>query len=77
MVAIVSIMETTTIQLSREMREKIASFGNKNDTFDAILRRIYDLAAREHFREFMMSAEGFISIDEAREELDKKWPEKH
>ena len=66
-------METTTIQLSREMRERLASFGSKNDTFDVILRRIYDLAVKEQLRDFLMSAPGFISIDEAIERHNEKW----
>ena len=67
-------METTTIQLSREVKEQLASFGSKGDTFDIILRRVYAFAVKEQLREFLMSGEGFISIDEARKELDKKWP---
>jgi len=67
-------METTTIQLSREVKEQLASFGSKGDTFDTILRRVYAFAVKEQLRDFLMSSEGFISIDEARKELDKKWP---
>jgi len=67
-------MERTTIQLSKEMKEQLASFGNKNDTFETILRRVYNLAVKEQLRDFLMSSEGFISIDEARKELNKKWP---
>ena len=64
----------TTIQLSNEMKEKLGTFGSKGETYDAILRRIYELAVKEHLREFLMSSEGCISIDEARKELNKKWP---
>ena len=67
-------MEITTIQLSKETKEQIASFGNKNDTFDVILKRIYGLAVKEQFRNFMMSAPGFIPIDEAIKEAEEKWP---
>ena len=64
----------TTIQLSEEMKEKIASFGSKNETYEKILERIYDMAFKEHLREFLMSDENTISIEEARKELDEKWP---
>lgn len=67
-------MDITTIQLSKEMKEKIASFGLKGESYDKILRRVYSLAVKEQLREFLMSDEGTISIDEARKELDKKWP---
>ncbi len=67
-------MGTTTIQLSTEVRDKISSFGLKGDSYDTILQRIYALAIKEQLRQFLMSDEGFISIEEARKELDKKWP---
>lgn len=65
-------MEITTIQLSKQLKEKIASFGAKNETFEIILRRLYDLAVKEQLRDFLMSSEGFISIDEAIERHKQK-----
>lgn len=67
-------MEITTIQLSKETKEKISSFGTKGESYDDIIRRIYALAVKEQLRNFLMSDEGYISIEEARKELDKKWP---
>jgi hypothetical protein len=67
-------MDTTTIQLSKEMRDKISSFGIKGESYDAILQRIYALAVKEQLRAFMLSSENTISIAEARKELNKKWP---
>ncbi len=67
-------MKITTIQLSNETKEKIASFGVKGESYDDILKRIYSLAVKGQVREFLMSDEGYISIEEARKELDKKWP---
>ncbi|MEK6888779.1 MAG: hypothetical protein AABW80_01590 [Nanoarchaeota archaeon] len=64
----------TTIQLSEEMKKKIASFGSKEETYEQILERIYSLAVKEHLRMFLMSDENTISIQEARARLDKKWP---
>ncbi len=67
-------METTTIQLSKETKEKIASFGIKGESYDEILKRIYSLAVKEQLKEFLLSSEGTISIEEAKKELNKKWP---
>jgi len=67
-------MGITTIQLSDEMKKKIASFGTKEETYEQILERIYDLAFRENLNRFMMSSEGFISLDEFEKEVKKKWP---
>jgi len=64
----------TTIQLSEEMKKKIASFGVKGESYDEILNRIYKLAVREQLRVFLMDDKGTISIEEARKELNKKWP---
>ena len=67
-------MEITTIQLSKETKDKISSFGTKGESYDEILRRIYSLAVKEQLKEFLMSSENTISIEEARKELSKKWP---
>lgn len=67
-------MNTTTIQLSNETKEKIASFGQKGESYDTIIRRIYSFAVKEQLRAFLLSSEGTISIEEARKELNKKWP---
>ncbi len=66
-------MDITTIQLSKETKKKIASFGLKGESYEDILKRIYNLAVKEQIKEFLMSDEGYLSIDEARKELDKKW----
>ena len=67
-------MGIITIQLSDEMKKKIASFGTKEETYEQILERIYDLAFRENLNRFMMSSEGFISLDDFEKRLNKKWP---
>lgn len=67
-------MSITTIQLSRETKDKIASFGVKGESYDKILKRIYSIAAKAQLKEFLMSDEGFIPIEAAIKEADKKWP---
>jgi len=67
-------MEITTIQLSKETKDKISSLGVKGESYDTILKRIYSLAVKEQLKEFLLSSEGTISIEEARKDLDKKWP---
>ncbi len=64
----------TTIQLSEELKNKIASFGSKNETYEQILEKLYSLAVKEHLRMFLMSDENTLSIQEARAEVEKKWP---
>ena len=67
-------MEISTIQLSKETKKKISSFGVKGESYDDIINRIYSLAVKEQLKEFLMSDEGFISIEDARKDLDKRWP---
>ena len=67
-------METTTIQLRKETRDKISSLGRKGESYEEIITRIYSIAIKEQLREFLMSEEGFIPIEDAIKEADKKWP---
>ncbi|MDP3734602.1 MAG: hypothetical protein Q8R37_05220, partial [Nanoarchaeota archaeon] len=64
----------TTIQISNETKKLISSFGSKEDTYEIIIRRMYDFAVKEQLREFLLSSEDTMSIDEARKELNKIWP---
>lgn len=64
----------TTIQLSQDLKEKIASFGSKNETYEQILERLYDMAVKTQLREFLMSDENTVTIEEARKEVEKEWP---
>jgi len=73
-IVIIDNMEITTIQLSKEMKEKIASFGVKGESYEEILKRIYLMAVKEQLREFLLSEKGFVPIAEAIKEADKKWP---
>lgn len=64
---------TSTIQLSKETKHLIASFGTKEDTYEDIIKRMYELAAKEQLREFLLSSEDTLSIDEAIKQAKKKW----
>ncbi len=67
-------MKITTIQLSKETKDKISSFGLKGESYDKVINRIYDLAVKEQLKQFLMSEEDCITIEEARKEAEKKWP---
>ncbi len=67
-------MDITTIQLSKETKDKISSFGIKGESYDDILKKIYSLAVKEQLREFLLSSENTVSIEEARKEVEKQWP---
>ena len=67
-------MDITTIQLNKETKDKISSFGVKGESYNDILKRIYLLAVKEQLREFLLSSENTISIEGARKEAEKLWP---
>jgi hypothetical protein len=67
-------MEITTIQLSKETKEKLSSFGMKGESYDTILQRVYSFAVKEQLRNFLMSEKGCVPIEEAIKEVNKKWP---
>ena len=64
----------TTIQLSNETQVLIGSFGTKEDTYEDIIKRMYAMAVKEQLRQFLMSSEGTIPIDDAIKLAEKKWP---
>ena len=64
----------STIQLSPETKNLINSFGMKEDTYETIIKRICGLAVKEQLREFLMSSENCVPIEDAIKEAEEKWP---
>ena len=63
----------TTIQISKETKSLIGTFGSKEDTYEDIIKRMYRLAVKEQLREFLLSSKDAIPIDEAIKRAKKKW----
>lgn len=66
-------METTTIAVTKEVKEKISEFGNKGETYSDILARLVESARKRQIHDLLMNEEGTISIEEALEEAKKRW----
>lgn len=64
----------TTIQISKETKDLISTFGLKGETYETIVRRLYDLAVKEQLRQFLMPSEKYISLDDFEKEVNEKWP---
>jgi len=64
----------STIQISSETKKLISSFGTKEETYEDIIKRIYNLAVKEQLRQFLMPSDRYIPIDEAIKEAEKRWP---
>ena len=63
----------STIQLSMKTKQLIATFGTKEDTYEDIVKRMYDLATKEQLRQFLLSSEDTIPIDEAIRRAKQQW----
>ncbi len=63
----------TTIQISAETKQLISTFGSKEDTYEDIIKRMYNLAVKEQLREFLFSSKDAIPIDEAIKRAKKEW----
>lgn len=66
-------METTTIAVSREVKEQIMEFGNKNETYSEILARLIASAKKRQLHDLLMNEEGTITAKEALENAKKRW----
>jgi hypothetical protein len=64
----------TTIQITKETKALISTFGTKEDTYEDIIKRMYKLAVKEQLREFLVSSENSVTIEQARKEIERKWP---
>jgi len=66
-------METTTIAITKEVKEGIVEFGNKGETYSEILVKLLKSARERQLHDLLMNEEGTISIKEALENSKKRW----
>lgn len=66
---------TSTIRLSNETKKMISTFGAKGESFETIIKRLYEIAASQKLKEFLMPDERFVSIEEAIRRAKKEWSE--
>jgi len=67
-------METTTIAITKDVKEQIKEFGNKGESYSEVIVKLIKSAKERQLHDLLMSDDNCISIDEARKELNKKWP---
>lgn len=67
-------MEITTIAITKEVKKKISEFGSKGESYSDILLKLYNSAVQRQLNDFLFSEKGFIPIEEAIAEAEKKWP---
>ena len=64
---------STTIQIEESTKKKLQSFGTKGESYNEIINRIYAAAVKDQLREFLMSSDDAIPIDEAIARAKKRW----
>ena len=66
-------METTTIAITKEIREHIQEFGSKGETYSQILERIIKSAKERQLHDLLMNEESIVSIEDALSYAKKRW----
>jgi len=66
-------METTTIAVTKEVRDKINEFGMRGETFSDILERLLKSANQRLLQDILMNNDGCVSAKDALERAKKKW----
>lgn len=61
------------ITISEETKEKLRSFGSRDEPYESIINRLYDIAVKEQLRAFL--TEDAVPIDEAIERAKRRHPE--
>ena len=67
-------MENTTIAIPKNLKEEIQEFGSKGEKYSEIIERLIKSAKERQLQDLLMDEEGFITIEEAMAEAEKKWP---
>jgi predicted CopG family antitoxin len=67
-------METTTIAITKDVKNSIMEFGNKGETYSQIIEKLIKSAQQRQLHDLLMNSEGFIPIEEAIKEARKRWP---
>ena len=63
----------TTISITSEMKEKLRSLGRAGETYDEIIRRMYEVSVGQMMRSYLYDTSDSVTIDEALKEARKRW----
>jgi len=66
-------METTTIAIRKDLREKIMEFGSKGETYSDIISRLLESARERQIQDILMDEKGFVPVKDALERAKAKW----
>ena len=66
-------METTTIAITKDLKEQIDLFGNRGETYSEVIKRLLESAKERQLQDLLMNEKGTILIEKALENARKKW----
>ena len=61
----------TTIQISKETKELISSYGIKGETYEDIIKKLYKLANERVLQKFMEPSDEYMSLDDFSEYINQ------
>ena len=64
----------TTISISEEMREKLRNLGKAGDSYDDIIRKMYEHTSSSLLLHYLYDDSDSVGIDDAIKEARKRWP---
>lgn len=64
----------TTISISEEMKEKLRHLGKTGETYDDIIRKMYEITSANLLRQYLYDESDAVPIDEAIQEARRRWP---
>lgn len=64
----------TTISISEEMKTKLKDLGRTGDSYEDVIRRMYELTRKNILLAYLYDTTDSIPIDEAITQAKQKWP---
>lgn len=63
----------TTISISEDLKEKLKNLGRAGDTYEDVIRKMYDISRKQILLTYLYDTSNSVSIDEAIKESEEKW----
>jgi len=67
-------MPNTTIAINSQVKAELEQFGLKRESYSEIIARLLKSAHERLIHDVLMDETNCLTLEEAREELNKKWP---
>lgn len=64
-------MKTTTISISKELKDKIANLGKAGESYEDVIRRMYDFTRKNLLLEWLQDETGCLTPQEALDRLER------